>query len=198
MQRLEDLGCDLLCRRMTCLLEHSGDVFYRSVHRCLWRRGGLQNKQGRALLEFREQLQGDRIGGLEAGGELIDKARLTFDQRILITGQFFEFLHDGTVWLELFQVSQITSPGFRQDRGVNGIRFGSSGIASAIHRFGIDWIDRNAGFQQGRDEQAAVGARECTPSALGERCDTEMTSTRPILRESEPRVVSRPGVRPHR
>ncbi len=90
MQHLADLGGNLLCRRMTSVLEDLSDLLYRSTHRRLWRGIGLQEDQGRVLLQLGKQLQGRRIVGLEGGRELIDQAGLHLDQGILVTGEDFE------------------------------------------------------------------------------------------------------------
>src|SRR5450631_1720597 len=83
---------------------------------------GLQKPQCTLLLQFREQIQGHRIISLEASRELIDQTRLRADQRILITGQLLEFCHLVTIWGQPMQISEIGTPSFGEQVGIDQIR----------------------------------------------------------------------------
>lgn len=95
---------------------------------------GLQEQQRTLLLQFREQIQGHRIIGLEASGELIDQARLCTDQGILITCQLLEFCHLVTIRGQPMQIGEIGTPSLGQQVGIDQIRLGSTGRSATIHR----------------------------------------------------------------
>ncbi len=157
LERLEDLGGYLFGGGMTRLGEQLGELLLRGAHRLLGSRIGLQEEQGRALLQFREERQRHGVVGLQAGRELIDQACLALDQGLLVTGQRFEFGDDGTIGLKFAQISQLRPAVFSEQIGINVIRLGSRGTAVSIDRLGIDRIHRVASFQQGGDEQAMAG-----------------------------------------
>ena len=90
VQPLDNRGGDRDRIGMLCSSEDLCDLFSRSCHRSLWRGVGLQEQQGALLLQFAKQLQGHRVVGFEAGGELIDQTRLHADQRILIAREQFQ------------------------------------------------------------------------------------------------------------
>jgi hypothetical protein len=160
VQGLVDLGSNLLGSWMTSLLKRLDDLLLRGSL-CGPRSGeGLQKEQRRALLQLAEQFQSDGIVGYASGDELIDQARLQVNQPVLITGECLEFGNLGRVWLQLAQVSQLTASQFCQQVGIDPIGFGSRCASASVNRLGIDRIDREAGFEQSRNEQAAIGLND--------------------------------------
>jgi len=157
MQGFEDLGSNLVGRRMPCVLQDLSDLLHRSVHRCLWRGVGLQEDQAGVLLQLAKQLQGARIVALPGGRELIDQAGLHLDQGILVTSEGFEFGHHLAVWGQPAQIGQIRSSRFGEQIGIHAIRFGSRGRTSAIHCARVDRIDGPSRFQQESNEQSMGG-----------------------------------------
>src|SRR5579863_5698645 len=107
MQCLTDLCRDFARRRVPRLFEDARDFLDRSLSRCLKRGIGLQENQGRALLQFAEELQGNWIVGFQAGSQLIDHPRLTLHKAILIASQHFQFLDNGTIRSQFPQIRQI-------------------------------------------------------------------------------------------
>ena len=156
MQGLEDRGRDLLRSRMTSLLEHLGDLLNRSGQGHLWRGIAVQEDQGRVLLQLGKQLQGDRIVRFEAGGELIDQARLHLDQGVLVTREGFEFGHQIAIGRQPTQIGQVSSPRFGEQIGINEVGFGTAGGSVAIHGAWIHRVDGPSCLQQRGDEQAVV------------------------------------------
>ena len=125
MQGLENLGCHLLCRGMPGILEHLGDLLYRSSHSGLRRGVGLQEDQRRVLLQLGEQGKRDRIVSFEAGCELVDQAGLHLDQRILVSGQHFELGDQLALRSEAAQISKVSASRLGEQIGIDGIGFGS-------------------------------------------------------------------------
>jgi hypothetical protein len=157
VQGLIDFGSNLFGRGMTSLLECLDDLLLRGSL-CGPRSGeGLQKEQRRALLQLAEQVQSDGIVGYASGDELIDQAGLQVNEPVLITGECLEFGNLGRVWFQLAQVGQLTASQFRQQVGIDPIGFGSRCASASVDRLGIDWIDRETGFEQSRNEQAAIG-----------------------------------------
>ena len=157
VEGLEDLRGDWLSCGMPSLFEDKSDLLLGSGQSDFRRGIGLQEEQSRALMQFAEEGQNDGIRGYASGGELVDQARLTLDQTILITGQGFEFLHQRAIGFPSSQISQLGSAMFGQQIGIDLIGFGSRSTPVTIHGLGIDGIDGEAGFQQRGDEQAMGG-----------------------------------------
>src|SRR5207249_7945798 len=99
---------------------------------------GLQEQQGALLLQFGKQLPGPRVIGFEAGGELIDQARLHADQAILITDEQFELSELLTVCFEALQIAQVSSSALGQQVGTSSIRLGTRCGSSTIDGARID------------------------------------------------------------
>ena len=173
LKRLPNLPRDLGGVGMMPLTEHRFNLCHRSSLSCL--RGGihLQEDQRRVLVQFRKELQRHRVVRFKASCQLVDQARLTLDQRILVTAERFEFSHQRTIRFQSPQVSQVGSARFRQQVGIDRIGFGSRGLASAIDGLGIDRIDRKAGIQQSGNEQPMSGFDDAGQLLLGGRTSTE-------------------------
>src|SRR5450755_2116152 len=118
---------------------------------------GLQEQQRTLLLQFREQIQGHRIIGLEASGELIDQTRLRADQRILVTGQLFELCHLVTIWCQSMQIREIGTPGLGQQVCIDQIGLGSTGRSPTIHGARIDGINGPTSLQKMNNQQTMGG-----------------------------------------
>jgi hypothetical protein len=88
---------------------------------------------------------------------LIDQPRLHLDQTVLVAGQLFEFLHQGTVGLQTPQLVEIAASLARQQERVNGIRLSPRGLAPFFQRFGIHRVDGQTRLQQGGNQQPFVG-----------------------------------------
>ncbi len=91
MQRGEDLGSNLARGGMSAFFQGRFNLCKRGGCRSLrsWIR--LQKHQRRALLQFAEEMQSNRVVRFQTSGELIHQAGLPLDQRILVTSQGFEF-----------------------------------------------------------------------------------------------------------
>ena len=157
LQFLVDRYRDLLCARMPNVFEDPCDLWLGSGQSLLRRWVRLQKEQGRALLQFAKEVQSDGIIRFETGGELVDQARLTVDQTLLVTRHGFEFLHDGSIGLPSPQIAKLGFAVFSQQIGINLICFGPRRTAVTIDGLGIDRIDGEACFQQRGDEQAMRG-----------------------------------------
>jgi hypothetical protein len=128
MQQIDNQLGSLSWMRMMRFAQERGDLFYRSGHSGLWGWIGLQEDQRRALVQFGEQGERNRIVHFQAGRQLVDQARLTLDQAILIARQQFEFAHDGAIGLQLAQVRQITAAGLGQQIGIHHVGFDSAAL----------------------------------------------------------------------
>src|SRR5437588_3201855 len=178
MHVLNDLVGSLLRQGMSGGFQHSRDLLRRGCHRLV--RGGkcLQKVQGRRLLHFAEEGEGDRIVGFQARGQLIDQTRLAPDQAILIAGQGFQFGNHWTVWLQAPQIGELRSAVFGQQIGINLVRFGSCCRTFAIHGVGIDGIDGKTGFQQRRNQHAMIGFNDAGHGGLVVRATYRLKSAR--------------------
>ncbi len=126
--------------RVSSVPENSQHLLTRN-RLCRFKSGvRLQEDQRRALRDFAKHLQGDWIVGFEAGGQLIDQSCLTDNQTILIAGQSFEFLNNGTIRGQLPQIRQLTAPRFRQQVGINGVGLGTSSVTATIYGLGVHWV----------------------------------------------------------
>jgi hypothetical protein len=144
-------GMPSLPERLRQLLERGG----RSAPR-----GGigLQKDQGGLWLELGEQLQSRRIRRLQAGGQLLDQARLQRDQRVLIAGQGgSSFGHLGTIRVPSSQVGHLAAAMLGQHVRINQIGLGSRGRAFAINGFWVDRIEAHSRLPQGGNEQTMRG-----------------------------------------
>ena len=135
---------------MLCLLEKQEQVFLGGVLSGLGGRVGLEKGQGGRSLKLAKEGQRHGVIRFEAGGELVHQARLARNQAFLITRERFQLLDEGAIRPQTPQVSEVTAPASRQQIGIDGIRFGPSGFAMAIDRFGIDRVDRKAGRESKR------------------------------------------------
>src|SRR5260370_9392888 len=142
--------------RMLARAQRRGDLFKRGCLSRLGRGVRLQKHEGGALLQLSKQVQGGRVVLLEASRQLVHQARLRLDQRILIARQRFQLGHGGTIWLQSAQLGQVQATDLRQQMRVNLIGLGSRRFAQLICRLGVDGIDRDASFQQERDQQSMV------------------------------------------
>ena len=133
---------------MFCSSEDLCDLLSRSSHGSLWRGIGLQEQQGALLLHFGKQLQGHRVIGFEARGELIDQARLHADQRILIAREQFQLCNLLTIWGEPVQIGQVSASCLGQQVSVNRIGLGSRCGSPTIDGARIDRIDRPASLNR--------------------------------------------------
>ena len=137
MQGLHDLGRHFLRTRMSSVFEHRSDLFARGTSRCLGRWVGLQKDERGSLLQLAQQAQCHGIVVFETGCELIDQARLHLNQRILVAGERFQFLHRFAVRSQSAQIGKVRSPRFGQQIGINGVRFGSRCTPPAINGLGL-------------------------------------------------------------
>ncbi len=94
-----------------------------------------------------------RVIGFEAGGELIDQARLHLDQGILIAREQFELCNLLAVWGEAVQIGQVCTSCLGKQVGINRIRLGSRCSSPTINGARIDRIDWPACFQQVSNQQ---------------------------------------------
>jgi hypothetical protein len=117
----------------------------------------LQEVQGGALLQFGKQRERYGIIGFEAGGQLVHQARLHLDQAVLVARERFEFGHQRTIRLQAPQIGELRPAVFGEQIGIDLIGFGARCTPLAIHRLGVDGIDRTAGGQQSRNQQAMGG-----------------------------------------
>jgi hypothetical protein len=83
-----------------------------------------------------------------------DLPGLHLDQALLIAGEGFEFGHQGTIRLQAPQVREPRSTVFGEQIRIDLIGFGAGFAPLAIHRLGVDRIDRGACRQQGSNQQA--------------------------------------------
>jgi hypothetical protein len=81
---------------------------------------------------------------------------LRLDQGILIAGERFQLSHRGTIRLQAAPLGQVQATDLRKPMRVNLIGLGSRRFAQLIGRLGVDGIDRDASFQQERDQQSMV------------------------------------------
>ena len=169
VQFLDDLGSHAHRARMLPHTQGDRDLFQRSRLSCLGCRVGLQKHEGGALLQFGKQVQSRRIVLLETGCQLVHQAPLGLDQCILIARQGFQFLHAVTIGLQSTQLGQVKAAYFRQHMRVNLIGLGSCRFAQLIGRLGVDRIDGNTSFQQERDQQAMVRARQYKPGVQAQQ-----------------------------
>ena len=159
-QPLSNLLGDVLGLRMPRLLEGGRDLLSRSGHGQLRRRIGWQQLQGRALLELAKQLQSHWVVRLEAGGELIDQPGLHLDQSILVAGEDFEFLDQFALGVEPTPIGEIGPSGFRQQLGINRVRFGSRRGTPPFNGAWVNRIDRPALLQQIGNQQTVFGLHD--------------------------------------
>src|SRR6266487_2794720 len=157
VDQLKDLGGCLLWVGIACLHKLCDELLDGGRANCFQGGIGLQEQQRRALLQFAKEVERHRKVRYASGGQLIDQARLHLDQAILVTGQRFQFGNERAVWLQSSQISQFPAAMFRQQIGINPVRFGSRGVALAIHRFRVDGVDRKACLQQRRNQQPMIG-----------------------------------------
>lgn len=157
MHGLKDVLRRLLWIGMAHQLESLRNLLVRGSHGLLRGRIGLQEDQGGALLQLGEQLQSHGVVVLEASRQLIDQSRLHLDQRILITGQGFEFLHELTVGLQATQIGKVCPSCLGQQISIDGIRFRTGGRPAAIHGPGVDRVHRPACLKQKGDQQPMGG-----------------------------------------
>jgi muconolactone delta-isomerase len=87
---------------------------------------------------------------------LVDQTGLGLDQCILIAGERFQLGHDGAIRLQAAQLGQLKATHLGKPVGVNLIGLGSCRCAQLIGGLRVDGIDRDARFQQERDEQSMV------------------------------------------
>src|SRR6266699_5203872 len=157
MQQPKDLGGCLPGCGVACLRKLGDELLQRGRLGHFQGGIGLQEQQRRALLQFAKEVERHRKVRYASGGQLIDQARLHLDQAILVAGQRFQFGNERAVWLQSSQISQFRAAMFRQQIGINPVRFGSRGVALAIHRFRVDGVDRKACLQQRRNQQPMIG-----------------------------------------
>ncbi len=148
VQLLEDLGSHFVGGGVTGRLKEPFDLLHARHLRGLQSRVGLQKHQGRTLLQFGKEIQGDRVVRFEAGGELVDQARLHLDQTVLIACQPLEFGYLLAIGYESVQIRQVRSARFGKQIGINDIRLGTRCRTLAINGAWIDGIDRPAMLQQ--------------------------------------------------
>jgi hypothetical protein len=82
-----------------------------------------------------------------------DLPGLHLDQTILVTREGFEFGHHGTIRLKPPQISKLRPAMFGEQIRINLIGFGAGFAPLAIHRLGVDGVDRTARGQQSRNQQ---------------------------------------------
>ncbi len=154
MQQFDHLLRTLLGMGIVLFSQQRFDLCCRSSHGRLWCGIRLQKGQRRALVQFGEQGERDRIVRFQTGRELVDQARLALDQPVLITRQQLEFGDKRTIGVQFAQVRQIGSAGLGQQIRIYGIGLDSSCIAATVDGLGIHRVDREPGFQQGCDQQS--------------------------------------------
>src|SRR6266567_131284 len=178
MQLLNDLGARLFRLGISGCFQDGCDLLGGSRHRLLRCRESLQEPQRRTLLYFVEKGECDGIVSFEAGGQLINQARLAPDQVVLIACQSFQFGNHWTVWLQSPQICQLRSAVFGQQIGVNLVGFGSRCRTFAIDGFGVDGIDGKASFQQRRNQQTMIGFNDAGHCSLVVRTTYGLKSAR--------------------
>ena len=89
------------------------------------RRIGLEKGEGNRLVEFAEDLEGQRIVILQAGGQLVKKSGLLLHQARLIPRKQLEFLYQGMVGLQSAQTVVFLQPVASEQGCIDGIRLGS-------------------------------------------------------------------------
>ncbi len=156
VELVKDLASRGLWVGMLACAQGSVQLFQRGRGYGLRSGIGLQKQQGRALLQFAEQLQGHRVVLLEAGRQLIDQPRLRLDQGILIARERFQLLNRGAIGLQAVQFRQLQPTQFGQQMRVYAIGFGPRGFAQLIGPLGVDGIDGDTGFQEEGDQQAMI------------------------------------------
>jgi hypothetical protein len=157
VQSLDNMLCRLRGIAMVHFLEHRCNLGLRSGLGCLGSGIGLQEDQRRALVQLGEQGECRWVVRFEAGGQLVDQARLTLDQAILIAGQQLEFSDQRGIRSQLAQVRQLRASGLGQQIGIHCIGFQPGGIAPAIDGLGIERRDDEAGLKPRGHEQALRG-----------------------------------------
>ena len=139
---------------MACLLENTGELFHRGSTGRLERRVGLQEAQGRQLLQLAYEVQGDGVVRFEAGGELVHQAGLHLDQAVLVPCQRFEFSDQRTIRFQAPQIGELGAPVFSEQIRIDLIGFGARCATLAIDRLGVDGIDGVASGKQGGNQEA--------------------------------------------
>jgi hypothetical protein len=156
VQLLINLGCHFGRVAVRSFSQGGLQVFDRGRHGTLRSGISLQKCQGRALLQRGLELQHHRVVDFEAGGQPFRQARLYLDQVILITGEPFQFGHQGTVRFQSLQIGDLGSTIFGEQIGYDAVGLGSRCRTPLIDRLGIDRIDRKAGHQQGVNQEVMI------------------------------------------